>query len=629
MQTGLNQFISLLEVKGLLLRVKEFVDPNYEIAEITDRVCKRYNGEKAVLFENTGTGFPVLSNLNGSQEVLLEATKLLNVNDTISKIESIYKSLFEPRRSILYEVLNNLHLYKRLRFEPIYSSGRGECQQVVYLEPDLNILPFLTCWQFDAGKFLLNSLAHTQDPLTGRLSIEKSVLQVFSKNMAGIGFQVNSKLAKILSEYKNRGEHMPLAIVLGGSPLYSFASNFSLVESNKDYSFVGLLKGKGVKLVKGITVDVDLPCDADIIIEGYIDPQEELIWQGSYGTPSGYYSCPKWVPRFYVTCISHKDNAVFPSTIYALPSDKPMRSAFFLEQFLTLKIKKTIVPDVEDIHFPLPNESRGIAIVKIHKEYIGQVNKIANSLWGFDEMIETKVLVFVSDDIDIRNFLSVAEHVTQNYNPNVDTFFGVGISGNFNHSSDKDGIEGKILIDATRSLKKKKIKGIGNWNIDIEGVAEMLADNELLIDAFSTRLLNAGVSLLILSVDSSRGDTPRSIANKVIRKLNGSIPKFIVFVDKNIGVDNILLVTWFVVSNIDPRRDCFILEKEGENFSSLIVDGTKKMVKLGNILPQDSSIVWSSPLTISSINKKWIDLGIGEMIKSPSLIFAVEESCIS
>lgn len=624
MQKGLNQIVSLLDSKGLLIRIKHFVDPSYEIAEVTDRICKKINGEKAVLFEDTGKAFPVLSNLNDTIEFLTEKVGLLNVSNAIADINLFYNSLKKPRRSIIEEIFKNSNLYKQSRYEPGFVSGRGECQQVVQLEPDLNSLPLLTCWEHDAGRFILNSPTHIQDQSTGRSSIETSNLQVFSKNMAGIDFHNGTKIAKLYGEYKNRGEHMPLAIVLGGTTIYSIVSKLSLFVNSSDYFFAGMLMQKAIKLVKGITIDIDLPSDADIVIEGYIDPQEELIWQGPFGTPSGFYSYPKWVPKFYVTCISHRYDAVFPSTIYSAPSIRPIKKSTFTDQYLTTKIKTTYLPEIEDIHFPLPNTSRSIAIIRINKNYIGQVNKVANFLWGIDEMTPSKVFIFVSEIEDIRNLSFIAQLITEYYNPISDTYFGVGQGDSSNQPSARFGVEGKILIDATCKFEGKDKKRRVKNEFDIEGIAEALTDKDLLIDSFNTRLMKVGIPFLVLSVGNRQGLSIRSLAAKVLRKLDGSVPKFIFFVDKGFLVNEPLLVAWYTIGNVDPIKDCYVMDNDQGEMSCLVIDGTRKVERLESNLHQVPGIVGSSASTISRVTQKWESLGIGELVESPTLM--IEET---
>lgn len=623
MQNGLNEIINQLEKEGIVLRVKEFVDPEFEITEITDRACRKFNGKKAILFENTGTGIPVLTYLPGFLEEIYEHLGLHDLHGSKDRMRSFYQSSNSTRKSFLVEFLNNRSFYRLARFEPLLFSGMRECQQVIHLDPDINILPILSNWQKDGGRCILGTLAHTKSPNSGITSVDYSVLQFFSKNIAGVDFQNDSVALRNFADYKRIGQQMPVAITLGNDPSYSFPLCLPSSINKPHYFLAGIIKGRAVNLVKGITVEVDFPSDAEIVIEGYIDPQEELIWHGPYGTSWGHYSTPKWVHKLFVTCITHRSNAVYNSAINSVPEFTRKQGTPLLEQLIIDDIRHSLTPEIIDIFFPFQQIMWGIAIVKIRKKYEGQPNKIANQLWGLDAFKSIKILVLVDGEIETRNLVQVSRLISEIYNPLFDTYKGSGPCDINSNSSDREGVEGKLLIDATAKVSEER-KSKSNFEFDLEGVAETLSDKELMVESYSSRMMAIGISLLIVGYDYESTLSVKTTAARILRKVKGSKPKVIVFIDKRIKIEDTSMIAWNVLSSIDPARDCFFIDLDDEKISSLIIDATTKIKdsEKGNLI--NPTIVSSSRETIEKVDKKWIDLEIGEMINSPSLLFYKE-----
>ena len=617
---SLAQFVEILEDNGQLIRIDEFVDPVYEIAEITDRFCKQPNGGKALLFTNTGTDFPVLTNAFGSDERIALALGFLSPDEAAHEIESLFKLLTAPKPSLFDKVKMLPTLGKVARWMPKSISGRGACQEVIVSNPDLATLPVLKSWPFDGGPFVTLPMVNTKDPNTGIRNVGMYRMQVFDSKSTGMHWHRHKTGARHYEEYKKRGKKMPIAVVLGGDPAYTYAATAPLPDNIDEYLLAGFLRKKPVKLVKGITVDIEVPADADIVIEGYVDPQEELVWEGPFGDHTGFYSLADWYPRFHVTCITHKKNAIYPATIVGVP---PMEDVYFAkvtERIFLSPIKIAMLPEVDDMYLPEEGVAHNIAIVKIKKTFPGQAYKVANALWGAGQMMFNKILLVVSSDIDIRNGADLAKVFEQNFNPGTDYYIGKGPLDVLDHASNTSGIGGKILLDLTEKLPEEKASDTYLYDCNPNKIDKLLKESELNLFGFSTALFNFSASVLLISVDKTLVSTVKEMANSVLSVLKDSLPKILLVVDKEISLNNLYLLFWYASGNTDPARDCF----EYHNASgqpTLVVDGTRKSFASDRFPRNWPNVVRSSAKTIQTINSKWEMMRIGPLINSPSTNF--------
>ncbi len=302
-----QEFIQALEKAGELVRIKSYVDPKLEIAEITDRISKSGNGGKALLFENTGTDFPVLMNAYGSEKRIGMALGVDQLDDVTREIEALFKLLSAPKEGLLDKLKLLPKLGQFASWMPVVKSGRGECQEVVQTTPDIGKLPVITCWPRDGGPFVTLPIIHTKDPNSGNRNVGMYRMQVFGPTLTGMHWHKHKVSARHFAEYKKTGRKMPVAVALGGDPTYAYSATAPLPENVDEYMLAGFLRKKKVELVKCLTQpEIEVPADADFVIEGYVDPNEELIWEGPFGDHTGYYSLPDWYPRFHVTAITHK-----------------------------------------------------------------------------------------------------------------------------------------------------------------------------------------------------------------------------------------------------------------------------------------------------------------------------------
>ena len=441
-----QQFIDALERAGELVRIKAYVDPQLEMAEITDRMSKQDGGGKAILFENSGYGFPVLMNAYGSERRMCMALGVNHLDDTAKEIESLFKLLTKPKENIVEKLKLLPKLNQFASWMPKVKSGRGECQDVVMKEPDITKLPVITCWPKDGGPFVTLPVIHTKDPNTEIRNVGMYRMQVFGPTLTGMHWHKHKVSAKHFAEYKKLHKRMPVAVALGGDPVYAYSATAPLPENVDEYMLAGFLRKKKVELVKCITQpEIEVPADADFIIEGYVDPDDELIWEGPFGDHTGYYSLPDWYPRFHITCITHKKTPVYPATIVGIPPQEDAWLGKATERIFLAPIKMTMVPEILDMDMPVEGVFHNLVIAKIQKEYAGQGQKVMNAMWGAGQMMFNKILVLVSADAGkISDYKTLAQVVFKNLNPATDIYFSQGPMDVLDHSCSKLGFGGNV-----------------------------------------------------------------------------------------------------------------------------------------------------------------------------------------
>ncbi|NDC40179.1 MAG: menaquinone biosynthesis decarboxylase [Chitinophagia bacterium] len=453
---SLQEFIEKLEQAGELVRIKTFVDPVLEISEITDRISKTPDRNKALLFENTGTDFPVLINSMGSEKRMCIALGVERLDDVMHEIEDLFKSMAAPKNGILEKLAMLPQLSKFASWMPKVVKGRGECQQVIMENPDLSRIPILKCWPEDGGPFVTLPAIHTKDPNNGMRNIGMYRMQVFSPTTTGMHWHKHKVSARHYNEYKKQGKRMPVAVALGGDPVYTYAATAPLPENVDEYMLAGFLRKKKVELVQCITQpDIEVPADADFIIEGYVDPAEDLAWEGPFGDHTGYYSLADWYPRFHVTAITHRKNPVYPATIVGIPPQEDAWIGKATERIFLAPIKMTMVPEITDMNMPVEGVFHNLVIASFNKEYAGQGQKVMNAMWGAGQMMFNKILVLTDGGCKIDNYPALAKYVLNNLNPGTDVYFSQGPMDVLDHSCSKLGFGGKMCIDGTRKTDEE------------------------------------------------------------------------------------------------------------------------------------------------------------------------------
>nr|HQV07143.1 menaquinone biosynthesis decarboxylase [Chitinophagaceae bacterium] len=452
---NLQAFIKALDEAGELIRIREYVNPVLEMAEITDRFSKSGGGGKALLFENTGYEFPVLMNAYGSEKRMCMALGVQQLDDVATDIENLFQLLMSPKDSMLEKLKMLPKLGKFAGWMPKVKSGRGACQEIIMSTPDITKLPVITCWPKDGGPFVTLPVIHTKDPNNGTRNVGMYRMQVFGPQLTGMHWHKHKVSAKHFAAYKELKKRMPVAVALGGDPVYAYAATAPLPENVDEYMLAGFLRKKKVELVQCISQpEIEVPADADFIIEGYVEPNDDLIWEGPFGDHTGYYSLPDWYPKFHITAITHKKNAIYPATIVGIPPQEDAWLGKATERIFLTPIKMTMVPEIVNMEMPVEGVFHNLVITKIKKDYAGQGQKVMNAMWGAGQMMFNKILVLTSDEvnnepIDITDYEKLAQHIFKQLNPATDIHFSSGPMDVLDHSCSKLGFGGKMCIDGT------------------------------------------------------------------------------------------------------------------------------------------------------------------------------------
>ncbi|MBS1605130.1 MAG: menaquinone biosynthesis decarboxylase [Bacteroidetes bacterium] len=624
-----QEFIQALEKAGELVRIHSFVDPRLEIAEITDRVSKSGNGGKALLFENTGTGFPVLMNAYGSERRMCMALGVQQLDDVTREIESLFKLLSAPKEGILDKLKLLPKLGQFASWMPTVRGGRGECQEVVMMNPDIGQLPVITCWPKDGGPFVTLPIIHTKDPNTGSRNVGMYRMQVFGPTLTGMHWHKHKVSAKHFSEYKKTGRRMPVAVALGGDPAYAYSATAPLPENVDEYMLAGFLRKKKVELVKCITQpEIEVPADADFVIEGYVDPNEELIWEGPFGDHTGYYSLPDWYPRFHITAITHRKQAVYPATIVGIPPQEDAWLGKATERIFLAPIKMTLVPEIVDMDMPVEGVFHNLVIAQIHKEYAGQGQKVMNAMWGAGQMMFNKILVLTDEKAQIRNYKELAQYVGRHLNPATDVYFSQGPMDVLDHSCSKLGFGGKMCIDGTAKAEEEidadqyQLTAKAYDSLTVASLTGGFPE----ITGANLGLLKQDIPCIVLAVKKQRPGHIRELHEQLAKLPAMEGVKLILYVEHTVDAGDLPVALWRFCNNLDPRRDHFLTTtasgiEQGKLFACLGLDGTRKTKELDNFQRDWPNIIVADDATIKAVDAKWTDLGLGAFLPSPSLKF--------
>ncbi len=615
--SGLAGFIKTLAEKDELHIIESFADPVLEITEITDRITKSRG--KALLFKDTGTPFSLLINAYGSPERISLALGG-DPATTAAGIPELLRDFSSAGTSLAGKLTALPKLARLAGLLPSKTGGRGKCQQVVIMNPDLSILPVLKCWPYDGGRYITLPVVHTVHPVTGNVNAGMYRMQILDNKTTAMHWQRHKTGASHFEAWKKTGRRMPVTVTLGGDPVYAWAATAPLPENIDEYILAAWLRKKKVSMVRCLTNDLYVPSDADIVIEGYVDPSEDLVWEGPFGDHTGFYSLADWYPRFHVTCITHSRDAIYPATIVGIPPQEDAWIAEATERIFIEPVRLAIQPEVEDFHMPPAGIAHNLLIVKIRKSYPGQGMKVISSLSGAGQMMFTKYFVVVSGDTDIRDYDMLARHVFENFDPRHDIMLFKGPLDVLDHSATAMSFGGKAGIDATVKYPEE-IKDREHSNDSTSPGTKSLTPSSFkpsnLYGNYNSSLTQAGLPVLVVSSDTE----PASTDVEAIRlALAGEecINSFrlVLLVDKMVDVNNLHMVAWQLLGNSDPVRDHYFPAPQ-----VLLIDGTSKARRKGAFPERWPNVVTMDAETSAKVDKKWKSYGFSEFIPSPSLAY--------
>ncbi|MEG2614174.1 MAG: menaquinone biosynthesis decarboxylase [Alistipes sp.] len=575
MYRSLNEYVARLEREGELMRITVPVDPVYEIAEITDRISKSADGGKALLFENTGSAFPVLTNLFGSDRRMALALGATSLDALGERIDALLHQAMTPKNTLIDKLRMLPMLAEMSRWFPQTSSARGACQQVVHIGADASLaaLPVLKCWGCDGGRFVTLPMVHTLDPDTGARNVGMYRMQLFDDRTTGMHWHIHKTGARHYDAYKRLGQRMPVTVTLGGDPAYTYAATAPMPDNMDEYLLAGFLRRKPVRLVRCLTNELQVPADCDFVIEGYVDPAEEKAVEGAFGDHTGFYSLTDRYPRFHITALTHRRKAIYPATVVGIPPQEDAYIAKATERIFLAPIRLAVQPEVVDLTMPTAGTAHNVAVVSIAQRYEGQASKVAQGLWGAGQMMFNKYLIIVPADADVRNTQELACRI-RNANLTRDLIRSEGILDVLDHATATLGFGGKLALDLT-------------------GVQP------------TSEAVNADDSHAMWGVKVAYADPDAEVATPSGSKY------FAIFDSSAQGLTGEELL-WLAAANTDPRRDVSLC---GE---TLRIDARSKRPAVDGHPSRFPNVVTALPETIDLVDRRWAAYAIGEFIESPS-----------
>ncbi len=477
----LTEFIDVLDDAGELTRIRQPVSANLELCEIADRVMKQPGGGQALLFENvtladgSRSAFPVAINLYGSMRRMSMSLGVESLDEIGARITQLLEL------KVPDGIFGKLSLLPRLlevgKFPPRVRGGKPSCQEVIWRgdEIDLSKLPIITCWPEDGGPYITLPMVISRDPKRGIRNVGMYRVQQLGPRRLAMHWQRHKVGAAHWREMAERGVRMEVCIAIGADPASLYSASAPLPPTVDEFLFAGFLRRSPVSLAKAVTCDLEVPADAEFVIEGYIDPAEELVVEGPFGDHTGFYSEADLYPQVHVTAVTMRRQPVYATTIVGRP---PMEDYYLghATERIFLPLLKLTVPEIVDYHMPSEGIFHNLVFVSIDKQFPGHAYKVMNALWGQGLMSLAKVLVVLDRDVDVRNPHEAWWIALNNIDPERDTRFTMGPVDVLDHSSRAFTYGSKMGIDATRKWPEEGFTR--NWPklIEMDAVTKKKVD---------------------------------------------------------------------------------------------------------------------------------------------------------
>jgi 4-hydroxy-3-polyprenylbenzoate decarboxylase len=461
----LRDWIALLEREGELVRVSAEVDPHLEVTEIADRTVK--SGGPALLFENPkGSSHPLLINQFGTERRMCLAFGVERLDDVASKLEDVLE--MQPPQSLV-EKVKGLAKLKSIADSMPKSGRSGPCHEVVRPgdEVDLDVLPIQTCWPGDAAPFITLPAVITRDPLTGSRNVGMYRLQKRDRRSTFMHWQIH-KDGRM--DYLATEGRLEVAVALGLDPVTTYAASAPLPKHIDELMLAGFLRGEPVELVKGKTIELEVPAAAEIVLEGYVEAGDEGT-EGPFGDHTGYYSPPEPFPVFHVTALTMRRDAIYPSIVVGKPPAEDAWLAKATERIFLPAVRMS-VPEIVDYDLPVAGAFHNCVIVSIRKAFPGHAQKVMHAVWGLGLLSLTKCVVVVDEWVDVHDYEEVFFRVCANVDPKRDVLLSEGPLDHLDHAPTLQFVGGKLGIDATH---KGPAEGTREWPPEIEMSAEVRA----------------------------------------------------------------------------------------------------------------------------------------------------------
>lgn len=445
----LSHFVQVLRQQGELKEISVEVDPILEISEIYNRVVRQ--GGPALLFTNVkGHDIPVLINTFGTKRRM----ELALGTDSLDAIAVEIAELIKPEiPTSLLDKLQTLPKLKRLSELPPKTVRNGPCQEVVETQnPSLAKLPIIQCWPEDGfgigkGRYITLGLVFTRHPELGARNIGMYRMQMFDEKTLGMHWQQHKGGAQHYRVAEQLGKRLEVAIVIGADPATVYSATAPLPDEMDELLVAGFLRGQSVELVKCKTADLEVPANAEIVLEGYCEPGERRL-EGPFGDHQGFYSHAVDFPVFHLTAVTHRKNPIYLTTVVGPP---PQEDAWLgkATERIFLPLIRTSIPEIVDINLPIEGIFHNLAIVSIDKRYPGHAKKVMHAIWGLGQLMFTKVIIVVDKDVNIQDLREVVWKVGVRIDPKYDVVLSEGPCDDLDFAAYTPAYSGKLGIDAT------------------------------------------------------------------------------------------------------------------------------------------------------------------------------------
>jgi 4-hydroxy-3-polyprenylbenzoate decarboxylase len=456
----LSELIAAVDAIGELRRIAQPVRVDLELCEIADRVMKQPGGGAALLFENavlpdgSRSEWPVAINLFGSMRRMSLALGVESLGEHAARITELLN--VKVPEGIMGKLSLLPKLFEVAKFPPRVSGGSPPCQQVVWRGDEINVrkLPIITCWPKDGGPYITLPMVISKDPTRGIRNVGMYRVQYLGPRSLAMHWQRHKVGAAHWREMSERGEVMPVCIAVGGDPASIYSASAPLPPTIDEFLFAGFLRREPVRLAKALTCDLEVPADADFVIEGQIDPREPLVTEGPFGDHTGFYSEADLYPRVQINAVTMRRDAVYATTIVGRP---PMEDYYLghATERIFLPLLKLTIPEIVDYHMPAEGIFHNLVFVSIDKQYPGQAYKVMNALWGQGLMSLAKLLIIVDKDVNVQDAQEAWWIALNNIDPERDARFTMGPIDVLDHSSRAFTYGSKLGLDATRKLPEE------------------------------------------------------------------------------------------------------------------------------------------------------------------------------
>jgi 4-hydroxy-3-polyprenylbenzoate decarboxylase len=578
---NLREFLDALGKAGELRIVAEPVSTYLEISKFTDSESKSPEGGKALFFNRVkGSAFPVATNLFGSPRRICMALGVRHLDELGARIREIVE--MSPPRNLrdLFGLLPRALSISR--FFPRRSRAHTPaCQEVVHTGDavDLSRLPVLHCWPQDAGPFVTLPLVFTRSLTMGRRNVGMYRLQVFDRNTTGMHWHIHKDGSHYYRGYCEAGKRMPVAVAIGSDPATIYAATAPLPRHADEMMLAGFIRNRPVAMTRCLTIDMEVPAEAEFVLEGYVEPGE-LRLEGPFGDHTGYYSLPDYYPVFHVTALTHRKNPVYCATLVGRP---PMEDCYLAKatERLFLPLLQMVFPEIRDYWLPWEGVFHNIVVVAVNKEYAGHAQKVMHGLWGQGQMSYCKAIVVVDGSVDPQDPAQVLGQVMEKLDVASDLTLTKGILDVLDHSAPIPNYGTKIGIDLTARMVGEPPR---------RPAREPAAETPPSLEELLTRIQGQceGVTkarwfpppssskpswhnrILFLAVAKDKSRTGRSFAECLLTATELQAFSIILLYDHQVDLGDASLLLWKMFNNVDPGRDLFVRDHR------VVVDACKK-----------------------------------------------------